>query len=83
MLCDDLEGWGWGVGGAQEKGDVYCTYTDLCVYPIHFTVQQKLTQRCKAVIPQLKKRMKKRRTGSRLCITSLSLQFTYLQNGNN
>ena len=65
-----------GGGGAQEKGDVYTVHILICVYS-RFTslYSRKLTQHCKAVIPQFKKRMKKR-TGSRLCTTSLSLQFT-------
>ena len=50
MLCDDLEGWD-GEGGreAQEGGDMgMYVHIEL----IHFVVQQKLTQHCKAIILQ-------------------------------
>ena len=50
MLCDDLEGWDReGQREAQEGGDmVVYAYIQL----IHFVVQQKLTQHCKAMILQ-------------------------------
>ena len=50
MPCDDLEGWDREGGReAQEGGDM-----GIYVYilPIHFVVQQKLTQHCKAIILQ-------------------------------
>ena len=54
MLCDHLEGWDREGGReTQEGGDmgiyVYISLT-------HFLVQQKLTQHCKAIILQLKKK---------------------------
>ena len=48
MLCDDLERWGGG-GRRLEREGIY-VYLRL----IHVAVQQKLTQHCKAIIPQLK-----------------------------
>ena len=50
MLCDDLEEWGREGGReAQEGGDMEIyVYIEL----IHFVVQQKLTQHCKAIILQ-------------------------------
>ena len=55
MLCGDLDGWdgvGWEGG---PKGRKYThTHTQL----IHFIVQQKLTQHCKATILQFKKKTK-------------------------
>ena len=48
MLCDDLEGLDGGVGRLREGIHVYSEL-------IHFIVQQKLTQHCKATVPQLKK----------------------------
>ena len=50
MLCDNLEGWDREGGReAQEGGDM-----GIYVYMwlIHFVVQQKLTQQCKAIILQ-------------------------------
>ena len=52
MFNDNLEGWD-GVGGGQqvqEEGGIYI-YTHLWL--IHTVVQQKPTQHCKALIPQL------------------------------
>ena len=49
MLCDDQAG-GLGVGGRPEREGMY-----VHLQLIHFVVQQKLTQHCKAVILQLKK----------------------------
>ena len=41
MLCDDLEGWDREVRGeAQEGGDMGIY---VCIWLIHFVVQQKLT----------------------------------------
>ena len=50
MLCDDLEGWDREDGReAQEGGDMgIYVYLQL----IHFVVQQKLAQHCKAIILQ-------------------------------
>ena len=50
MLCDDLEGWDReGRRETQEGGDMgIYVYIQL----IHFILQQKLTQHCKAIIPQ-------------------------------
>ena len=50
MLREDREGWdGSGVGGRLKRERIY-VYLQL----IH-VVQQKLTQHCKAIIPQFKK----------------------------
>ena len=51
-LCDDLEG-GWG-GGVRGKSKREGTYVYLGL--IHFVVQQKLIQHCKAIILQFKKK---------------------------
>ena len=52
MLCDDLDGWdGGGLGGRSKREGIY-VYIQL----IHFVVQQKLTQHCKANILQYKKK---------------------------
>ena len=45
MLCDDLEGWDVEVGGMFKREGIYAL-----IYLIHFVVQQKLTQHCKAII---------------------------------
>ena len=52
--CDDLEGWDGG-GGREGKEGGYAGNTET----IHFVVQQKLTQHCKAVILQVKKKKRK------------------------
>ena len=50
MLCYDLEGWDKEEGReAQEGGDMG---TCVCIWPIRFVVQQKLTQYCEAIILQ-------------------------------
>ena len=49
MLCGDLDGWVGGVEGRSRREGIY-VYIQL----IHFIVQQKLTQHCKATIFQLK-----------------------------
>ena len=56
MLCDDLVGWDREGGReAQEGGDMgIYVYIQL----IHFVIQQKLTQHCKAII--LQKRLKQK-----------------------
>jgi len=47
MLWDDLEGW-MGVDGREvQRLGIYA-----CIQLIHFVVQQKLTQHCKAIILQ-------------------------------
>ena len=53
MLCDDLEGWDGGGGReAQEEGDI-------CIHiAVSHCVQQKLTQHCKAITLQLKKKLR-------------------------
>ena len=49
-LCDDLEGWDRENGReAQEGGDMG---TCVCIWLIHFVVQQELTQYCEAIILQ-------------------------------
>ena len=50
MLCDDLEGWDREGGREAQEGGDMGIYAD--VYLIYFVVQQKLTQRCKAIILQ-------------------------------
>ena len=58
VSCEDLDrrdGWGLGgVGGRFKRKRVY-VYTQL----IHFTVQQKLKQHCKAITFQKKKKKTK------------------------
>ena len=50
MLCGDLEGWDREDGReAQEGGDMG---TCVCMWPICFVVQQKLTQYCEAILFQ-------------------------------
>ena len=47
MLFDDLEGWDEGAGGmGGSKSEGIYVY----IYLIHFSVQQKLIQHCKAII---------------------------------
>ena len=51
MLCDDPDGWdGQEVGGSSKREGV-CVHIQL----VHFIVQKKLTQPCKAII--LKKKL--------------------------
>ena len=50
VLCDDLDGWdGGGVGGVSQREGIY-----VYIWLIHFAVQQKLTQHCKATIKEKK-----------------------------
>ena len=42
MLCDDLEGWDREDGREAQEGGDMGTY--VCIWLIHFGVQQKLTQ---------------------------------------
>ena len=53
MLCDDLEGWVEECGGreVQEGGEVCIHTADSPCF-----VQQKLTQHCKVIILQFKKK---------------------------
>ena len=48
MLCDHLEGWDKEGGREMQEGGDMGMY--VCIQLIHFVVQQKLTQRCKAII---------------------------------
>ena len=47
-----LGGVGWEAGVGRSKREGIYVYIQL----IHFTVQEKLTQRCKAILLQLKKK---------------------------
>ena len=50
MLCYDLDVWDREGGSeAQEGGDMGIY---VYIWPIHFVVQQKLTQHCEAIIYQ-------------------------------
>ena len=52
MLCDDLAEWdGDGKGRRLKRMGIY-----VCIYLIHFTVHQKLTQHYKAIIFQFFKK---------------------------
>ena len=53
-FCDDLEGWAGRVEGRFKRKGIY-VYIQL----IHVAVQQKLTQHCKAIILQLKNKLRK------------------------
>ena len=58
MLCGDLEGWDWGAGREDQEGAVYvCIYIYIYTHIrlIHFVVQQKPTQPCKATMPPFRK----------------------------
>ena len=48
MLCDHLEGWDREGGRETQEGGEMRIY--VYVWLIHFVVQQKLTQYCKAII---------------------------------
>ena len=50
MLCDLLEGWDREGGKEMQEGGDMGIY--VYVYLIHFVIQQKLTQHCKAIILQ-------------------------------
>ena len=52
MLCDDLKGWDGQCGREAQEGEDVHIYKHIQV--IHFVVQQKLAQQCKATIFQLK-----------------------------
>ena len=51
VVCDDPEGWDGVVGGRSKREGIY-VYIQL----IHTVVQQELTQHCRTIIPQLKKK---------------------------
>ena len=53
MLCDDLQGWGREGWGRSKMQGIYVS-----IWLIHFIVQQKPTQHCKAITPQQKKKKK-------------------------
>ena len=55
-LCDDLEGWVGGRGGRKKGEGIYLHLWQICVVG-----QQKPTQYCKAIFPQLKINLKKER----------------------
>ena len=50
MLCDHLEGWDREDGREMKEGGDMGIY--VCIELIHCVIQQKLTQRCKAIILQ-------------------------------
>ena len=54
MLCDDLEGWGF--GSLKREG------INIYMEVILVVVQQKPTQHCKAIVIQLKINEKKKKT---------------------
>ena len=50
VLCDDLETWDRDGGReAQDRGDIGIY---VCIWLIHFVVQQKLTQYCETITLQ-------------------------------
>ena len=55
MLCDDLEGWAREDWRQAQEGGHMGTY--VCIWLIHFVVQQKLTQYCEAI--KIKKKKKR------------------------
>ena len=50
MLCNDLEEWDREGGREDQGGGDVGIY--VCMWLIHFAVQQKLTQYCEAIILQ-------------------------------
>ena len=50
MLCHDLEGWDKECGREAQEGEDMGTY--VCIWLIHFVVQQKLTRYWEAIILQ-------------------------------
>ena len=50
MLCDHLEGWDREGGREGQEGGDMGIY--VYIWLIHFAIQQKLTQHCKAIILQ-------------------------------
>ena len=47
MLCNDLDGWDREGGREAQEGGEMGVY--VCIWLIHFVVQQKLTQYCEAI----------------------------------
>ena len=62
MFCEDLGELGGESGKeVQERGDIcacVCVYIYIYIYLILFIVWQKLTQYCKATVPQFLKKLK-------------------------
>ena len=50
VLCNHLEGWDKEGGRETQEGGDMGIY--VCILLIHFVIQQKLTQHCKAIILQ-------------------------------
>ena len=50
VLCVDLEGWDREDGREAQEGEDLGIY--VCIWLIHFVVQQKLIQYCEAIILQ-------------------------------
>ena len=50
MLCDRLEGWDREGGREMQEGGDMEIY--VYIWLIHFVIQQKLSQHCKAIILQ-------------------------------
>ena len=50
MLCDDPETWDREGGREAQEGGYMGTL--VCIWLTHFVIQQKLTQRCEAIILQ-------------------------------
>ena len=50
VLCDHLEGWDRDGGREMQEGGDMGIY--VYIYLIHFVIQQKLTNHCKAIILQ-------------------------------
>ena len=45
MLCDDLERWGWGVGGDSEGGNICIHIDDSLLYSRNNIVKQLYTDK--------------------------------------
>ena len=76
MLCYDLERWDREGGREAQEGEDMGIY--VCIWLIHFVVQQKLTQYCKAIILQKrfkKKQNFKKKKKTEVCFSLLSVQF--------
>ena len=63
---------GW-VGRRRKREGIY-----VYIQPIHFIVQQKLTQHCKAILSQLKKKKKKKDVSSHSPSRPSRLQMGFL-----
>ena len=57
MFCDDLEGWDREDGRKATEGGGMGTC--ICIWLMHFVLQQKLTQYCEAIILQQRSIFKK------------------------